>query len=39
MRDDAAVKLKVAAQLYPWFTFVLVKKTKSGFSYKTIKTA
>ena len=39
MRDDAAVKLKVAAQLYPWFRFVLVKKSKSGFSYKTIKTA
>ena len=39
MRDDAAVKLKVAAQLYPWFTFVLVQKSKSGFSYKTIKTA
>ena len=39
MRDDAAVKLKVAAQTYPWFTFILVQKSKSGFSYKTIETA
>jgi len=26
MRDDAAVKLKVAASLYPWITFHLVTK-------------
>lgn len=28
MRDDAAVKLKVAAQAYPWITFFLVKATR-----------
>jgi hypothetical protein len=30
MRDDAAVKLKVAASLYPWITFHLVSKRKGG---------
>ncbi len=30
MRDDAAVKLKVAASLYPWITFHLVTKKKGG---------
>ncbi len=28
MRDDAAVKLKVAAEQFPWFRFVLVKYVK-----------
>ena len=28
MRDDAAVKLKVAARQYPWMQFILVKKAK-----------
>lgn len=30
MRDDAAVKLKVAAALYPWIKFNLVTKRKGG---------
>lgn len=30
MRDDAAVKLKVAASLYPWIKFHLVSKGKGG---------
>jgi hypothetical protein len=30
MRDDAAVKLKVAASLYPWIKFHLVNKGKRG---------
>ena len=30
MRDDAAVKLKVAATFYPHITFRLVTRTKSG---------
>lgn len=30
MRDDAAVKLKVAASLYPWIKFHLVTKRKCG---------
>ena len=28
MRDDAAVKLKVAARLYPMFSFVLVTRPR-----------
>lgn len=28
MRDDAAVKLKVAAELYPWMRFVLVTRPR-----------
>lgn len=30
MRDDAAVKIKVAASVYPWITFYLVSKAKGG---------
>ena len=30
MRDDAAVKLKVAASLYPWIKFHLISKRKGG---------
>lgn len=30
MRDDAAVKLKVAASLYPWIRFHLVTKRKGA---------
>ena len=30
MRDDAAVKLKVAARAYPWICFHLVTKRKGG---------
>jgi hypothetical protein len=26
MRDDAAVKIKVAARMFPWFTFRLVRQ-------------
>ena len=26
MRDDARVKLRVAARVFPWFRFVLVKR-------------
>ena len=35
MRDDAWVKLKVAAQQFP-FRFVLVKKAKGGWEYKEV---
>jgi hypothetical protein len=31
MRDDAAVKLKVAASMYPWMTWVLVTKGQLGW--------
>ncbi len=30
MRDDAAVKLKVAARQFPWIDFVLVKANKAN---------
>ncbi len=30
MRDDAAVKLKVAAEMYPEFGFVLARREKGG---------
>lgn len=30
MRDDAAVKIKVAASVYPWIKFFLVSKAKGG---------
>jgi len=28
--DDARVKIKVAAEIHPWFFFVAVKKAKGG---------
>ena len=31
MRDDARIKLKVAAQIYPWFTFHLVQHKKRAW--------
>lgn len=30
-RDDARVKLKVAAALFPWFVFLVIKKDKKNF--------
>jgi len=30
MRDDAAVKIKVAASAFPWITFFLVSRAKQG---------
>lgn len=37
MRDDAAVKLKVAADKFPQFAFFLVKKdSKEGWSIKAV---
>jgi len=38
MRDDAAVKLKCAAQIYPWFRFILIKREKQNWIIKEIKT-
>ena len=41
MRDDAAVKLKVAARMYPWFDFVLItripKRDGGGFNVREVK--
>lgn len=32
--DDARVKIKVAAQMFPEFLFVAVKKVKGGWEYE-----
>ena len=37
MRDDAAIKLKVAAELYPFFGFVLVMRTKQRWDCRTVR--
>lgn len=36
MRDDAAVKIKVAAELYPWMNFVLVTRTKQKWECRHV---
>jgi len=36
-RDDAKVKIKVAATLFPWIKFVLVFKDKSGWRREEVK--
>ena len=36
MREDANVKLKVAANLFPYFKFILVKKEKNKWDMKYI---
>jgi len=36
MRDDANVKLKVAATRFPWFRFILVTKEGKSFNSKLI---
>lgn len=33
-RDDARVKIKVAAELYPWWRFVAVKKQKTQWVFE-----
>lgn len=35
MRDDANVKIKVAAEQFPWFTFVLVTRKKKEWRFET----
>jgi hypothetical protein len=37
MRDDAQVKLKVAARLFRRFDFVLVKKKGTGWDISEVK--
>jgi len=37
MRDDALVKLKVAARTFPWFTFRLVRREKGAWQIEEIK--
>lgn len=35
-RDDARVKFKVAVEMFPLFLWVVVKKTKGGWSAETV---
>lgn len=36
-REDALIKIKVAARMFPWATFAIVKKTPSGWDSKIVK--
>ena len=36
-RDDARVKIKVAARQYPWARFTAASKTKHGWTHEEIK--
>lgn len=36
-RDDAKVKIKVAARLFPWIKFVVVKKLQYSWSEEEVK--
>lgn len=37
-RDDAKVKIKVAARLFPWIQFIVVQKTKGvGWTHTEVK--
>lgn len=36
-RDDAKVKIKVAARLFPWIKFTVAMKTKTGWSHTEVK--
>src|SRR5262249_22037875 len=35
-RDDALVKIKTAARMFPWATFLIVKKDKTSWKQTTI---
>lgn len=37
MREAANVRIKTAADLYPWFKWVLVRVTPAGWDFKEIK--
>lgn len=36
-RDDAKVKIKVAARMFPWIEFQIVTKTKTGWEHQIVK--
>lgn len=36
-RDDAKVKIKVAARMFPWMTFQVVRKAKTGWEHQIVK--
>lgn len=35
--DDAMVKIKVAARLYPWFEFIMVTRDRKSWKYTVIE--
>lgn len=37
VRDDAKVKIKVAARMFPWIRFSIVKKVKNGWEHTEVK--
>ena len=36
-REDALIKIKVAARQFPWIEFQIVTKTKSGWDVRTVQ--
>lgn len=36
-REDALIKMKIAARLFPWATFTIASRSDVGWSYKVIK--
>jgi len=36
-REDALIKMRVAARMFPWAQFLIVKKTKTGWDEKRVK--
>ena len=36
-REDALIKIKVAARMFPWVTFAIVKKEKDGWNTLVVK--
>lgn len=37
IRDDALVKVKVAARMFPWFTFRVVRRVKGAWDVKEVQ--
>lgn len=36
-REDAKIKINVAARMYPWITFIVAHKEKNGWRHEIIK--
>lgn len=36
-REDALIKIRVAARMFPWVTFAIVKKDKDGWNMMMVK--
>lgn len=37
MREAANVRIKTAAELYPWFRWIVVRATPAGWDFKEVK--